>query len=279
MSAPKIKLESVVNDQSPDAAQARKIVAIFDSDFNVVDPTELSAERTASAIDDLFKAEYARDQGEEAVEGFFWNLWTTLLEVVKLVPATDARMHHLADVLAALHGKKTADVEIWDEKMAVWEDLPILGPQMREAWNICPKYDGTDNDALLQGWISLNSFAARTLYFRPNAYNLGIWQLRSALEEPLPEKPTAQHTQLAAACEWITHAGKQLHSLCTQGSADERTIQITKAGSQFSGSGGPSQERWQFWKSRLTSLKGVVTSEGLKERIEGVVEIMNDMEK
>ncbi len=135
MSAPQIKLESVINEESPDVAQTRKIVDIFDRDFNVVDPPELSAERTATAIDDLFKAEYARDKGEEAVEGFFWNLWTTMLDVIRLVPATDARLHHLADVLAALYGKKTADVEIWDEKMAVWEDMPMLGPQMREAWN------------------------------------------------------------------------------------------------------------------------------------------------
>ncbi len=142
-----------------------------------------------------------------------------------------------------------------------------------------PNYDGTDSDALLQGWISLNSFAARTLYLRPNAYNLGIWQLRSALEEPLPEKPAAQHTQLAAACEWLTHAGKQLHSLSTQGTADEHTVQVTEAGSQFGGRGGPSQERWQFWKTRLGDLAPEVTSEGLKERIEGVVEVMNSMEK
>lgn len=140
MSAPKINIQSLVNEESPDVERTRKIVKILDSDVNQVDPTDLSAERTANAIDDLFKEVYAHDKGEEAVEGFFWNLWSTMIGAVKLVPATDARMQHLADVLGALHGKKTADVEIWDEKMTVWEDLPMLGPQMRESWNCESRY-------------------------------------------------------------------------------------------------------------------------------------------
>jgi hypothetical protein len=95
----------------------------------------------------------------------------------------------------------------------------------------------------------------------------------------LPTQHAAQHTQLAAACEWITHAGKQLYSLSTQVSADEHTAQVTKAGSEFQGRGGPSQERWQFWKNKLSALTQKVAFEKIKERLEGVVEIMNEMEQ
>ena len=72
---------------------------------------------------------------QKKIEGFLWALWVFLLNVVKQIPAKDPRMEFLVEVVRKLKAMDLGTIEIWDEPVKLWGDLPILGPTMREKWN------------------------------------------------------------------------------------------------------------------------------------------------
>lgn len=109
-----------------------QILDIFQKILNNASATEQSAEESAEEIDQLFKSH--QEKGTDA-EDFLWKFWTLLIEVAKKVPATDSRQSQLVTVIEKLKAKKGETVEIWGQQAAMWDDLALFGPCMREAWN------------------------------------------------------------------------------------------------------------------------------------------------
>ncbi len=286
-------------------ALARQLADIID--VEVKDATSsakaTSAEDTANKIDQLFQKTLSADS--DGAEDFLYTFWDVVLKSVATIPATDHRLAQLIDVIKALQKKKTAEVEIWDAKTTVWKDLPMLGPALRDAWNckssrlyhdgaraetltqstVKPEFDGKEDHASLQKWISLNSFAARILGSRmQSSFNLGLWELRAGLEEK-HSSDASRDLHLNTASEWLWHAGEELHRLSTAaGTLHQQELDVTKTGSLVEAPAkGPSKDRWTFWKKRLTELSSDLScaakEEGLKERVDGVVSKMSSIEK
>ncbi|KAK8142324.1 hypothetical protein G3M48_008982, partial [Beauveria asiatica] len=116
-------------------ALAKQIAEIIDAE--VKDAASLakatSAQDTANKIDQLFRKTLAANSG--GAEDFLYTFWDVTLKSVATIPATDQRLHQLITVIQALQEKDTAQIEIWDAKTSVWQDLPMLGPALRDAWN------------------------------------------------------------------------------------------------------------------------------------------------
>ena len=123
-------------------------------------------------------------------------------------------------------------------------------------------------------WTSLNSFAARLLGNSTQSWNnFGIWELRSALEEP-SRSSADRDGHLSSASEWILHAGNVLRAKEGMAELDDMEKRMLKGGSLFKGEPGLSDERWAFWKQRFQELGGQVEDQELKQKIDKVVEKM-----
>lgn len=256
-----------------------QLVAILEPALNSSDPSP-TADSIASDIDKAYTAEYHSD---EKAEDFIWTLWSLYIGIVKQLAVDDPRLPLLAEVVGRLKTKSAGTVKIWREDAKVWEDLPLLGGCMREAWNckmlntlthpscsnlkqltntspfpVEPTYDGSDKDkAAIKSWITLNSFAARLLGSSTATWsNFAIWALRSALEhEPDSSSSATQSTHIAIAHEWIAHAGELLYKTSREGQelskVDQRAL---AAGKLFGGEPGLNGKRWTFWREKLERL-------------------------
>ncbi|KAF4504763.1 hypothetical protein G6O67_008172 [Ophiocordyceps sinensis] len=283
-SSPKIDLSCLASDKgtgNKDAAREAKILDVLSAAVNSRGAADFAdaASTAATDLDNLYQAEEP-----DAVEDFLWSLWVLLIATVKNVPADDARQQLLVETVAQLTKKRDTPVSLWGQETKVWSELPMLGPCMRDAWNLRPKLNGSDeDDDAIREWISLNSFAARMFGQGLQTWvNFAIWELRAALEEQLPSaSPTsAKDASLATACEWIMHAGEALHgkSLETQ-SLDEMEKRALKPGKLLNNSmSGLSDERWIFWRERVGTLGAGAGSGELKERAQKAVEKMKGLE-
>ncbi|OAQ73879.1 hypothetical protein VFPPC_15373 [Pochonia chlamydosporia 170] len=269
-----IDVASLNKDSAPE--HESKIISILSNAINTLPPTELSAETTAGEIDALYPSD------SSAAEDFLWSFWTLIVSVAKKIPADDPRQQLLVTTIAKLKAKRDEEVEMWGQKTRVWSELPMLGPVMRDEWNLSPDFDGSEKDnATIQEWISLNSFAARLYGASLQSWvNLGIWELRSGLEEPPEDRPNAKETRVATAYEWITHAGKELHANGQQvQQLDAMEQRALKPGSLLKiEASGLSNERWRFWRERIGVLGAGAGSGAAKEKAQRAVEVMKDLE-
>ncbi|KAI9151755.1 hypothetical protein HJFPF1_08965 [Paramyrothecium foliicola] len=260
----------IAHPQSPNSQLEAQLLDTLDAAINALSPTELSAETTAGELDNRYPA----GRGAEDVEAYLWTLWTLYLNVAKKVPANDVRQQLLVTVVKKLKAKDRETLSLWGNDTKIWSDLPMLGPCMREAWNTRPSFNGTGQDAsAVTEWISLNSFAARILGAEVQLWdNFAIWELRGVLEEKLSTSSSARDAQLAAACEWITHAGKYIHAKGHGGGGeplDEAEARALKPGRLLADAKpGFSDERWVFWRERLAELVKESSSDALKEQVE-----------
>ncbi|KAG8423719.1 hypothetical protein J3458_000588 [Metarhizium acridum] len=273
MSSP-IDISALSKDSSSE--YEAKIISILSNAINELPPTELSAETTAGEIDKLYPSDVS------AAEGFLWSFWTLLVAVAKKIPADDPRQQLLVTTVAKLKSKRDQEVEMWGQKTRVWSELPMLGPVMRDEWNFSPDFDGSEKDnATIQEWISLNSFAARIYGASLQPWvNLGIWELRSGLEEAPEDRPNAKDTRIATAYEWIVHAGKELYANGRQAQQlDAMEQRALKPGSLLKiEASGLSNDRWSFWRERIGVLGAGAGSGVAKEKAQKALETMKEIE-
>lgn len=134
----------------------------------------------------------------------------------------------------------------------------------------------------MQQWVSLNSFAARVLGAKLQLWvNFAIWELRAVLEETPPSSARERDSGLLAACQWIAYAGEWLHEQGHRGQElDKMEERALKPGSLLRDEkSGLYDERWRFWRERLGLLGATAGSGALKERVQGLVEKMKEMEE
>ncbi|RDA93915.1 hypothetical protein CP533_4507 [Ophiocordyceps camponoti-saundersi (nom. inval.)] len=275
------RLTSSASPSSPstEAAPSSHEAAILRCLSATVNEPETTADSAAESLDKLYPAD-GDDVG--AVEDFLWSLWSLLVGTVKKIPAEDGRQKLLVDVVASLRLRRDQEVELWGQKTRVWTELPMLGPCMRDAWNLRPKLDGSDkDDAAIREWTSLNSFAARMFGADLQPWvNLAIWELRAALEEAPPSTTTARDAGIATVCEWILHAGHHLHRQGLQPrTLDAMEERALKPGKLFQGGdSGLSKARWRFWRERLAELGRDAGSAELRDRAQKAVTQMEELE-
>lgn len=269
-SRPKIDLSPLVKD--PDSLEAR-IAAILQPALDSA-PTALTSEALAGDLDKLYPADYQPKEGDgDVVADILWSLWSFLIKAVKKIPADDVRQQLVADALRKLQSKERQDAKVWGQDCKMWGDLGLLGPNMREAWDMRPNFNKADSGAVAE-WTSLNTFAALLLGNNVQDWNnFAIWELRGALEEDASSNAD-RDGQLWASSEWILHAGDVLRAKKGMGELDPMEKRMLKGGSKFEGEPGLSDERWQFWRTRFAELGEQVEDEALKAKLEKVVKKM-----
>lgn len=92
---------------------------------------------------DLFceevETEFRETQSSHAVEEPLWRAWRAIVTMAASVPQASARRQKLVDFV--LDVQKRPNLEsgaspcvVQDD--TVWQDLPVFGMEMREAWNL-----------------------------------------------------------------------------------------------------------------------------------------------
>lgn len=87
-----------------------------------------------SPTEDIFMG----SQNASEVEAQLWRAWKALVAAATQTPHDSPGRQKLADFVLEVRNRPALErqgkvCKVWDA--AVWKDLPIFGPQMREAWN------------------------------------------------------------------------------------------------------------------------------------------------
>jgi len=81
---------------------------------------------------------FMSSQSASEVESQLWRVWKAVVATATQTPHDSPAQQKLADFVLELRNRPVLErqgkvCKVWEA--VVWKDLPILGPQMREAWN------------------------------------------------------------------------------------------------------------------------------------------------
>ncbi|OQO09761.1 hypothetical protein B0A48_05164 [Cryoendolithus antarcticus] len=205
----------------------------------------------------LVEKSYSKSQNADNVEAVLWKLWQSVTSLA-VESTSDSERQRLVDLILEL--QKRPDLEesgkvckVWDA--VVWRDLPVLGAQMREAWNETAD-DSSPKESQIQ-WLNLNAFTATLVASahaksdQPDLSIFGLWTIRTALEEST-DKPDG--VSLVAAKLWFKHASSAVHDFSEKSKVFDG--KVAKPGFSYSKESwrGFSPERWDVWQQRLGEL-------------------------
>ncbi|KAB8259245.1 hypothetical protein BDV32DRAFT_59714 [Aspergillus pseudonomiae] len=219
-----------------------------------------------------FASPLLSDSNADSLENLLWQFWTIVINIAKQIPCDSPSQERLVELVKALTEIPPTTIQIWGNDTKLWADLPLLGPEMREAWNLIPT--GNEAEEKIKEWISLNSFVARLLSLGLAPWiNLAVWALRDALEEESSGRKV--ECDIAVAREWFNHGGPVLRQQTM--AAENKEERIMAGGSLYQGPAKLCPERWKFWKERLSQMSdqggdvGQVasTAKTAMERLEG----------
>ncbi|KAI9793195.1 MAG: hypothetical protein M1816_000616 [Peltula sp. TS41687] len=261
MSALQLRLET--NDGGEPWIIEQKIFNLL-NDYLQPHNSTLTPAAAAQELNSLFPLNRVDEAGEaekEEPESFLWEMWGVVIQVAKQTPWKSAASAHekLAEFIKALRDLPSeTTVPIWGSDSKIWQDLPLLGPNLVEAWEALdvPTLTNAAADRVeeRQGLQNFNAFEARlTRDGTCDCRMTAVWALKEALEqEPDPRNP-AYHRQgpvldcfVPVAAEWISIAGQ---ALLDGGHKDYGGA--GDGGRLWKGKRGFSPERWQFWKERF----------------------------
>ncbi|OGM48027.1 hypothetical protein ABOM_002679 [Aspergillus bombycis] len=211
-----------------------------------------SSSTTASAAAQSihgFAAPLLSDSNADSLENLLWQVWNIVINVAKQIPCDSPSQERLVELVKALTDIPPTTIQIWGNDTKLWVDLPLLGPEMREAWNLTPT--GNEAEEKIKEWINLNSFVARLLSLGLAPWtNLAVWALRDALEEESSGRKV--ECDIAVAREWFKHGGPVLRQQTM--AAENKEERIMAGGSLYQGPAKLCPERWNFWKERLSQM-------------------------
>jgi hypothetical protein len=102
---------------------------------------EVKNSQEYKALNDHLSSEetFMQSQSASEVETQLWRVWKAITTIAAQTAHDSPGRQKLANFVLELQKRpqlecKGETCKIWDEAV-VWKDLPILGPQMREAWN------------------------------------------------------------------------------------------------------------------------------------------------
>ena len=92
---------------------------------------------------------------------------------------------------------------------------------------------------------------------------LPYWEIRTALETPLPQDPAAFECGLWVATEWLMRCGQLLRrDLGSAGALSDGEEASIAPGPLCEGISPQGLERWDFWRSRLAGLASAESRPG-----------------
>ncbi|KAJ5425964.1 hypothetical protein N7465_001034 [Penicillium sp. CMV-2018d] len=222
--------------------------------------SQVSAAEAAAGINELTPMNREAN-GEEAEEPESWCLefWGTINELVKQIPhdhPSQDKMVEIIKELIALPG-----VEVFVCKTAItriWTDLPYL----MEVWHeyaVTPKPE--DGAFEFERWINWQAFSARVLQAGlADWFRLTTRCFRRAFEEEPLQVDEFSECRIRGAAQWIEHSGEILFR-----SLDNLPdFTDLNPGTLYTGKGGLSRERWDFWEA---SFRALAENENFTEEI------------
>ena len=228
--------------------------------------TGSSAKYTAEEITTLAKDISFLELNESrfSLQGFLWDLWAEMVNLIKEVPHSHPWQDRMVELLSAIKEvprQVTPKMEELERSWgrASWQDLPVFGAEVREAWNQGPWEKipgglvGFDDYFTPDVWASLNAFTARiTVASVSDFETYAIWILRHTLE--VERKNEEVDDNLPAAAVWIIYAGQIIYHNAAKEYTDSETHPtdiryLRKFTRRFS------MERWSFWKERFESFQ------------------------
>jgi Protein of unknown function (DUF3632) len=222
--------------------------AVFSDYLGATDQSALAvaADRFADPIERAFLR--PAPDGEPHVESLLWDAWQYLIDVAATADETiRAKMVDL--VLALQHrGVLTREPDglrclVWGQR--VWDELPLFGPQMREALN------GVSDETFRH----VNAFAAQATAAAvacgaADAVDFTLWAMWAFRDcvESTPEhlREMGLHSnieeRLLVVVVWLKYGGPILAALAGEHPEDD--------GQMFS------IPRWTRWRTRLGAIAG-----------------------
>ncbi|OJJ44495.1 hypothetical protein ASPZODRAFT_18685 [Penicilliopsis zonata CBS 506.65] len=183
-----------------------------------------------------------------------WDLWMTLLHVVKIVPIDHPRHDVLITTIDKLRCEGGPVAGPDDSKQ--WADLPEFRICLIYAWaDPSDMSEYTPED--VKAWNRLNSFASRLLTddFK-DWIQFAWWEIASGLETA-PQDAAEFEWKLWAATEWLIQCGNLLFKdLTSPEELDAEVLATVKPGPLCENVPPMSLQRWEFWQSRLAELSG-----------------------
>ncbi|KAF8803326.1 hypothetical protein BYT27DRAFT_7340991 [Phlegmacium glaucopus] len=211
----------------------------------------LSPTNAAQEIDKLFPLNRPReeDRESEGPESFLFEMWGVVTSVAEQIPWNHPGQTRLVEVIQALKdlpGPTTVQMDDWS-KLAIWSDLPLLGPVMTEhGYTI----DVGDTSARL----TQSGLADRSKHF-------SIQDFRAAFEEEPDQRSKAYLKQgprldvyVPLEAIWILLCGNVIFAHCRNPGTP--LAGFKDAGKNWKGVYEFSIERWNFWKKRFGEIKG-----------------------
>jgi hypothetical protein len=204
----------------------------------------VAVDRFADPVEHAFLSRHRGPDGEPDVEWLLWNAWYVLIETA--VASDETIRTKLVDLVLGLQRRGALasapeghECRVWD--MRVWDELPLFGPQMREALN-------RDFD---DSYLELNAFAAQVTaagHGVTGAVDFTLWAMwafRDCLEatpEQLREAGIGGELEdrLLVVLVWLRHCGPFLAALAAEHPGED--------GAMFS------LPRWMRWRDRLGAI-------------------------
>ncbi|EKG20783.1 hypothetical protein MPH_01950 [Macrophomina phaseolina MS6] len=206
----------------------------------------------------------------EATENALWDTWTTVLAfAVRTNHEQQGPLVALVSNIKQLRGASGEAVtfEFWGQP-TTWSELPSFGPVLREQYDVEYYAEG-------DGFVNFNAFAARLTADGVLDLSLyGIWTLRDALEDQLPDSSYAQTASraLAAAAVWFLYAGHTMWELSKQNETLEGRVAApgkTVADKEWNGY---NAERWALWVERFKKVHEMGVKEDVRDVVQRAVE-------
>ncbi|RAH73927.1 DUF3632 domain-containing protein [Aspergillus aculeatinus CBS 121060] len=221
----------------------------------------------------------------ESLEDNLAHLWRQILDLAAQTPAHQAKLvdlltalSHLPDAPAPRAADQAEDAQgpLTVHDMRVWQDLPMLGWEIRHRWNdSVPENKGTEGEraAAIARIVNVNRFVARLVATREPGFRAHAWfalvTLRRALETPwgqmAPEDPLAAWVPAAAA--WVEVLGAEIYGWEEEYAAGPGVGARGRGGPLWKGKHGFCRERWGLWRERFGEVAGM---EGEDEGVRSV---------
>ncbi|KAH8669728.1 hypothetical protein BGZ60DRAFT_528200 [Tricladium varicosporioides] len=192
---------------------------------------------------------------EETLGEDLSSSWNAVIEVA-------ANTQHeaqgpLVEILKAIQkqqigiGGKRNEISVWGYQVKLWEDMPLFGATMRDAWNRAPGTGNRDDFSAVQ-WTNLNGFVARLTALSASipAFDFSlyaIWTLRSAFEG----SNEASAADIDAAKIWFKYAKDKIEELSHGRKSFEGPV--ARGGDKYRNKGwkGFTNERLAVWLAAL----------------------------
>lgn len=188
--------------------------------------------------------------------------WNLIITCARKFPE-----HHdkLVDVLVHLSKLPDATTDHGEPHkkydMQIWRDLPMLGWDLRDEWNLrsIPSAPPDDRQKAILSFVNLNKFTALLLATEEPVFDFSWFALitfRTALETPpnqLPETDSLD-AYVQAAATWIETIGMGIYGWDEEYDHGPLIGAPGRGGPLWKGKHGFCEKRWRFWRERFGEL-------------------------